>query len=113
MRLAKTHLFTYPLENGDLDIAIYDNFWTFATIGFTGNNTRMQLKYPKPVQKADPSICLPEVVNIKGERDRNLISVELSKLRYNRLFSESDFRIERLNFREFVAIMYLKFIQAR
>ena len=109
----KTYLFTYPLENGNLDIAIYDNFWTFATIGFTGNNTRMQLKYPKPVQKADPSICLPEVVNIKGERDRNLISVELSKLRYNRLFSESDFRVERLNFREFVAIMYLKFIQAR
>ncbi|MBN1445389.1 MAG: hypothetical protein JW957_04700 [Candidatus Omnitrophica bacterium] len=110
----KTHLFTYPADNGTFDIAIYDNFWTFAAIGFTGGkNTYMQLKYPKPDGKADNFNYLPDVINIKGERDNNLLSVELSKLKYNRLFSESDFRIERLNFREFVTIMYLKFLQAR
>ncbi len=110
----KTHLFTYPADNGVFDIAVYDNFWTFATIGFTGdNNTYMQLKYPKPDGKGSSSNYLPEVINLKGERDNNVISVELSKLKYNRLFSESDFRIDRLNFQEFVTIMYLKFLQAR
>ena len=110
----KTYLFAYPADNGTFDIAIYDNFWTFAAIGFTGdNNTYMQLKYPKPDGKGASSNYLPEVINLKGERDNNVISVELSKLKYNRLFSESDFRIDRLNFQEFVTIMYLKFLQTR
>ncbi len=110
----KTYLFSYPAENGNLDIAVYDGFWTFASMSFTGDdNTFMQLKYPKPDTKTGYSNYLPDVINLKGVRDNNVLSVELSRIKYNRLFSESDFRIDRLNFQEFVTIMYLKFLQAR
>jgi len=110
----KTYLFTYPLDNGELTVEIYDEFWTFASINFAGNdkNAHIQLKYPLPPDTASFS-CLPDVITMKGEEKGNSISVVVSDIKYNRLFSENDFKVLQMNLQEFAAIMYLRYLQSK
>ena len=110
----KTYLFTYPLDNGELTVEIYDEFWTFASISFTekDKNVNIQLQYPLP---SDPStsFVLPDKIIMRGEDKGNSISLNVSNIKYNRLFSENDFKVLNMNFQEFATLMYLKYLQGR
>ena len=106
----KTRLFTYPARSGTLDMQMYESSQTFASIGFSSGNKHISLQYPLPENKTGHSHFFPEKVILSAKSGGNTLSVTLSDLKYNRLFSDNDFKIERLNFHEFITVMYLKFL---
>jgi len=50
-------------------------------------------------------------VILNGEKDKNKISLNFSDINYNKLFSESDFKIKEMNFAEMVTSIYMKILK--
>jgi hypothetical protein len=109
----KTYFLNYPLDKGSLNIEIYDRFWTFASVTFNGNKnkTRMRLQYPMPIEKVEPGLYFPEFIRLSGEKDDNIIYLELSGLKYNTPVTEKSFSLQSIGFREFLTVITLKILQ--
>ncbi|MDD3726041.1 MAG: hypothetical protein PHI44_02445 [Candidatus Ratteibacteria bacterium] len=107
-----TYIFNYPIQKGNIKIEIFDNYWTFASISFSGKDgSFVRLNYSIPDKKAGYLIYLPDTILLQKEEKGNKLSVEFSGMTYNRLFSENEFKLINMNFQEFTAFLYLKLLQ--
>lgn len=110
----KTYIYSYPVDNGKILVEIYDQTWTFASIIFDGVSNMasvyFQINYPFS-QDAITSNFLPQSIILKGNKQETDVSITLSNIKYNQLFSSSDFEVMKMNFQEFIVRMYLKYIQ--
>ncbi|HOL21965.1 MAG TPA: hypothetical protein PLQ41_03805 [bacterium] len=108
----KTYIFNYPVNDGNLNIEIFDKYWSFASISFSDKNKSfIRMDYSIPDKKSGYFIYLPETILLQKEEKGNKLSTELSDIKYNLLFSNNDFKILNMNFQEFTAFMYLKLLQ--
>ncbi|MCX8082028.1 MAG: hypothetical protein N3D17_01310 [bacterium] len=113
----KTHIYSYPVDNGKILLEIYDGIWTIATITFDGINnmasTYIQIEYPVVKDTSNLSMNLPNSFILKGQKEGTEVVITLSNIKYNKLLSNSDFEIAKMNFQEFIATMYLKYVQGQ
>lgn len=110
----KTYIFSYPVDDGKILVEIYDQTWTFASISFDGMSNMasvyFQINYPL-IQNVVTANFLPQSILLKGKKEDTDVSIMLSNIKYNQLFSENDFEVMRMNFQEFIVRMYLKYLQ--
>jgi len=108
----KTFIYNYPYQDGNINIEIFDKFWTFSKVKIIGKDkTELILNYSIPEKEVKVSNFLPNSVILNGEKDKNKISLNFSDINYNKLFSESDFKIKEMNFPEVIASIYMKILR--
>lgn len=117
----KTYVFSYPLDNGKIYLAIFDGTWTLASMWFEGTVSKdaihlpyLYVKFEYPFRKdVVTGTFMPESIILKGDQGNSNVSIMISNIKYNKLFSTSDFEIAKMNFQEFAVSMYLKYLQRR
>lgn len=106
----KIFIYSYPLDQNLLNIEIIDKFFTFSQIRFINNKEKIELilTYSIPDKQVNLLSFLPSSITLKGEKDKNKIFLNFSEINYNKLFSESDFKIKVMNFPEIITSIYMK-----
>ena len=108
----KTFIYNYPYKNGNINIEIFDKFWTFSKVKVIGKDkTELILTYSVPEKEIKVSNFLPNSIILNAEKDKNRVSLNFFDINYNRLFSESDFKIKEMNFTEMVTSIYMKILK--
>ncbi|MCM8818909.1 MAG: hypothetical protein NC915_05495 [Candidatus Omnitrophica bacterium] len=109
----KTFIYNYPSSEGILIIEIIDKFYTFNQVKFINDKdqTEFTLYYPIPEKEVKVSSFLPSSITLKGEKDKNKIFLNFSEINYNKLFSESDFKIKEMNFPEIITSIYMRILK--
>jgi hypothetical protein len=108
----KTFIYNYPYQDGNINIEIFDKFWTFSKVKIiTKDKTELILSYSIPEKEIKVSNFLPISVMLNAEKDKNRVSLNFFEINYNGLFSESDFKIKEMNFPEVIASMYMKILK--
>jgi len=108
----KTFIYNYPYKNGNINIEIFDKFWTFSKVKVIGKDkTELILIYSVPEKEIKVSNFLPNSIILNAEKDKNRVSLNFFDINYNRLFSESDFKIKEMNFTEMVTSIYMKILK--
>lgn len=106
----KTYSYNYPFSDGNINVEIFDKFYTFSSIEILNNKekTDIIMIYPFPEKEVKIYSYLPETIKIKSLKDKNTVIINLTDIKYNKLFSESDFKIKEMTFPELLGSIYLK-----
>jgi hypothetical protein len=106
----KTYSYNYPFSDGNINVEIFDKFYTFSSIEILNNKekTDIIMIYPFPEKEVNIYSYLPETIKIKSLKDKNTVIINLTDIKYNKLFSESDFKIKEMTFPELLGSIYLK-----
>lgn len=108
----KTYIYGLPYEDGNVEIEIFDKFYTFSRVNIFGKDkTELILFYSKPEKEIKVSSFLPELITLKSEKDKNRVVLNFTDIKYNKLFSENDFKIKEMNFPEMVTSIYMKILK--
>lgn len=108
----KTYIYTIPYKDGNIEIEFFDKFYTFSRVNIIGKDkTELILLYSKPEKEIKVSSFLPESITLKGEKDKNRVVLNFTDIKYNKLFSENDFKIKEMNFPEMVTSIYMKILK--
>ncbi|MCM8833050.1 MAG: hypothetical protein NC816_03915 [Candidatus Omnitrophica bacterium] len=109
----KTFAYSYPFQEGILNFEIFDNFYSFSKIEIINNKekTKVIFNYPIPEKEIKIYSYLPSSIEIKSEKDKNIVNLNLTEIKYNKLFSEDDFKIKEMSFLEIIGSIFLKAVK--
>ncbi|MCM8785229.1 MAG: hypothetical protein NC827_05230 [Candidatus Omnitrophica bacterium] len=109
----KTFVYGLRVPEGVVNFEILENFYTLSSIEIFNNkeNTTLILNYPIPEKEIKVTAYLPSSIEIKSQKDKNITNLYLTNIKYNRLFSENDFKIKEINFLEMINLIFLKAIK--
>jgi hypothetical protein len=73
----KTFIYNYPYQDGNINIEIFDKFWTFSKVKIiTKDKTELILSYSIPEKEIKVSNFLPISVILNAEKDKNKSFIE-------------------------------------
>jgi hypothetical protein len=106
----KTYIYNYQVPDANINVEIFDKFYTLSSIEIlnTKEKTDIVLNYPYPEKDMKIYLYLPESIRIRNEKNKNIVIINLTDIKYNKLFSESDFKIKEITFPELLGSIYLK-----
>ncbi|MFN4228127.1 MAG: hypothetical protein ACK4F0_08345 [Candidatus Ratteibacteria bacterium] len=109
----KTFVYDMQIPEGVVNLEILDNFYTLRRIEIINNKekTNIIIDYPAPEKEIKIYSYLPNSIELKIEKDKNIVNFCLSDIKYNKLFSENDFKIKEMSVLEMISLFFLKAIK--
>lgn len=106
----KTFVYTLNIPEGKVEIEILENFYTFNKMRIINEKEKSDiiLNYPIPAKEIEIISFLPESIEIKSRKDENILNIKLEQIKFNKLFTPSDFKIKELSLSEFLLNLFIK-----
>lgn len=109
----KTYTYKYPYQDGIINIEIFDKFYNISKVEIINEKEKVNLilNYPVPEKEGKIYLYLPNSIKIKSQKDKNIVSLNLTDIKYNKLYGEDEFKIKEMTFPEMIGSIYLKSIK--